>query len=124
MTKYVISEFFSSDGATLYKNPSDQTVLYILFFRPALAVATLLLLLLLSSLIMYIPRVLSSSTVVVVQDPSVQVAVLVIVLPAPFTKNSNNNFFVKIISHPSPEGPLIALHSGPENLKKSRQKKN
>ena len=26
MTKYIIGEFFSSGGATLYKNPSDQTV--------------------------------------------------------------------------------------------------
>ena len=26
MTKYIIGEFFSSSGATLYKNPSDQTV--------------------------------------------------------------------------------------------------
>ena len=28
MTKYIIGEFFSSGGATLYKNPSDQTVTY------------------------------------------------------------------------------------------------
>ncbi len=27
MTKYIIGEFFSSSGATLFKNPSDQTVL-------------------------------------------------------------------------------------------------
>ena len=27
MTKYIIGEFFSSSRATLYKNPSDQTVL-------------------------------------------------------------------------------------------------
>ena len=26
MTKYIIGEFFSSDRATLYKNPSEQTV--------------------------------------------------------------------------------------------------
>ena len=26
MTKYIIGETFSSSGATLYKNPSDQTV--------------------------------------------------------------------------------------------------
>ena len=26
MTKYIIGEFFSSSGATLYNNPSDQTV--------------------------------------------------------------------------------------------------
>ena len=26
MTKYIIGEFFSSSAATLYKNPSDQTV--------------------------------------------------------------------------------------------------
>ena len=26
MTKYIIGEFFSSGGATLYKNHSDQTV--------------------------------------------------------------------------------------------------
>ena len=26
MTKYIIGEFFSFGGATLYKNPSDQTV--------------------------------------------------------------------------------------------------
>ena len=26
MTKYIIGENFSSGGATLYKNPSDQTV--------------------------------------------------------------------------------------------------
>ena len=25
-TKYIIGEFLSSGGATLYKNPSDQTV--------------------------------------------------------------------------------------------------
>ena len=28
MTKYIIGEIFSSVGATLYKNPSDQTVYY------------------------------------------------------------------------------------------------
>ena len=28
MTKYIIGEIFSSGGATLYKNPSDQTVSY------------------------------------------------------------------------------------------------
>ena len=27
MTKYIIGEFFSSGGATLYKNSSDQTVI-------------------------------------------------------------------------------------------------
>merc|ERR1719510_1393357 len=27
MTKYIIGEFFSSGRATLYKNPSDQTVI-------------------------------------------------------------------------------------------------
>ena len=27
MTKYIIGEIFSSGGATLYKNPSDQTVI-------------------------------------------------------------------------------------------------
>ena len=27
MTKYIIDEIFSSDGATLYKKTSDQTVL-------------------------------------------------------------------------------------------------
>ena len=26
MAKYIIGEIFSSNGATLYKNPSDQTV--------------------------------------------------------------------------------------------------
>ena len=26
MTKYIIGDIFSSGGATLYKNPSDQTV--------------------------------------------------------------------------------------------------
>ena len=26
MSKYIIGEIFSSRGATLYKNPSDQTV--------------------------------------------------------------------------------------------------
>ena len=30
MTKYIIGEIFSSGGATLYKNPSDQTVKYCL----------------------------------------------------------------------------------------------
>ena len=30
ITKYIIGEFFSSGGATLYKNPSDQTVDYYL----------------------------------------------------------------------------------------------
>ena len=29
MTKYIIGEIFSSGGATLYKNPSDQTVTYL-----------------------------------------------------------------------------------------------
>ena len=29
MTKYIIGEIFSSGGPTLYKNPSDQTVIYI-----------------------------------------------------------------------------------------------
>ena len=28
MTKYIIGEIFSCGGATLYKNPSDQTVIY------------------------------------------------------------------------------------------------
>ena len=28
MTKYIISEIFSSGGATLYKNPSDQNISY------------------------------------------------------------------------------------------------
>ena len=32
MTKYIISEIFSSGGATLYKNPSDQTVCDRIFF--------------------------------------------------------------------------------------------
>ena len=27
MTKYIIGEIFSSGGTTLYKNPSDQTVI-------------------------------------------------------------------------------------------------
>ena len=31
MTKYIIGEIFSSGGATLYKNPSDQTVSSMLF---------------------------------------------------------------------------------------------
>ena len=30
MTKYIIGEFFSSGGATLYKNPSDQAVIYLI----------------------------------------------------------------------------------------------
>ena len=30
MTKYIIGEFFSSCGATLYKNASDQTMLFYL----------------------------------------------------------------------------------------------
>ena len=29
MTKYIIGEIFSSGRATLYKNPSDQTVHYV-----------------------------------------------------------------------------------------------
>ena len=32
MTKYIIGEILSSGGATLYKNPSDQTVIQILIF--------------------------------------------------------------------------------------------
>ena len=28
--QYIIGEFFSSGGATLYKNPSDQTVTYLI----------------------------------------------------------------------------------------------
>ena len=27
MTKYIVGEIFSSGGVTLYKNPSDQTVI-------------------------------------------------------------------------------------------------
>ena len=41
MTKYIIVEIFSSGGATLYKNPSDQTVQgvsphkeYVVYFDP------------------------------------------------------------------------------------------
>ena len=34
MTKYVIGEIFSSGGATLYKNHSDQTVLTMMHFDP------------------------------------------------------------------------------------------
>ena len=30
MTKYIIGEIFSSGGATMYKNPSDQTVYFYL----------------------------------------------------------------------------------------------
>ena len=33
MTKYIIGEIFTSDGATLYMNPSDQTVLSLLAHR-------------------------------------------------------------------------------------------
>ena len=36
MTKYIIGEIFSSRGATLYKNPSDQTV-YMYLFMPLFA---------------------------------------------------------------------------------------
>ena len=32
MTKYIIGEIFSSGGATLYKNSSDQTVIFSVFF--------------------------------------------------------------------------------------------
>ena len=32
MEKYIISGIFSSGGAILYKNPSDQTVIYLLVF--------------------------------------------------------------------------------------------
>ena len=32
MTKYIIGEIFSSGGATLFKNPSDQTVGQNIFF--------------------------------------------------------------------------------------------
>ena len=37
MTKYIICDFFSSGGATLYKNPSDQSVtsaakIFLIFF--------------------------------------------------------------------------------------------
>ena len=32
MTKYIIGEFFSSGGATLYKNPSDQTVILHMYY--------------------------------------------------------------------------------------------
>ena len=31
MTKYIIGECFSSDRATLYKNPSDQTVYVVIY---------------------------------------------------------------------------------------------
>ena len=34
MTKYIIGENFSSSGATLHKNPSDQTVTIILHYFP------------------------------------------------------------------------------------------
>ena len=33
MTKYIIGEIFSSGGATLYKNPSEQTVIPSLFIQ-------------------------------------------------------------------------------------------
>ena len=33
ITKYIIGEIFSSGGATLYKNPSDQTVLGFLCYN-------------------------------------------------------------------------------------------
>ena len=33
MTKYIIGEIFSSGRATLYKNPSDQTVIGVLFIK-------------------------------------------------------------------------------------------
>ena len=33
MTKYIIGKFFSSGGATLCKNPSDQTVLLSYIFQ-------------------------------------------------------------------------------------------
>ena len=33
MTKYIIDDFFSSSGATLYKNSSDQSVHYYYLFR-------------------------------------------------------------------------------------------
>ena len=36
MTKYIIGEIFSSGRATLYKNPSDQTVTYCSIFVPRL----------------------------------------------------------------------------------------
>ena len=32
MTKYIIGEILSSGGATLYKNPSDQTVMFLHYF--------------------------------------------------------------------------------------------
>ena len=34
MAKYIIGEFFSSGGATLYKNPSDQTVIILYYIVP------------------------------------------------------------------------------------------
>ena len=33
LTKYIIGEFFSSSGATLYKNLSDQTVIFHLILK-------------------------------------------------------------------------------------------
>ena len=36
MTKYITGEIFSSGGATLYKNPYDQTVLYFGHPEPSL----------------------------------------------------------------------------------------
>ena len=36
MAKYIIGEIFSSRGATLYKNPSDQTVAAAAAFSPIL----------------------------------------------------------------------------------------
>ena len=33
MTKYIIGEIFTSGGATLYKNPSDQTVPGFVYFE-------------------------------------------------------------------------------------------
>ena len=35
MTKYIIGEIFSSGGATLYKNPADQTVIHKFLARSA-----------------------------------------------------------------------------------------
>ena len=79
----------------------QKRTIYILFFlRPAVAIATLLLLLPLVSLIMIIPSVFASSAVVVVQDPSVQVAVLVMVFPAPLKIMINMSLFLYTVRTP------------------------
>ena len=51
MTKYIIGEIFNSGGATLYKNPSDQTALIFSSFGRRLSIILFMIILCISSIV-------------------------------------------------------------------------